>query len=246
MKIKVAIIDSRANADVVRRLTLHDFRVITLPSFSKLSEAVASHTDMLIHRIGNEYVSFAEYCEEASYVFTDISLALTKAGAKLSFTSDEVNKDYPSDCRLNALEMNGKLFCRTRSASPYLLERAKDYGLEVINTKQGYPACTVLKLSETDAVTADCGMAKILENNGIRVTLIENGGIELPPHEYGFIGGAGGVYEDTLYFFGNPEMHPSKTLIFNAANAAGLKVVSLSDSPLIDLGGVIFAEGDID
>lgn len=246
MKVKIAIIDSRATEEMIRRLTLHGFHVITLPPYSKLSEAVASHTDMLIHRIGDEYISYADYCEEASYVFSDISLLLTRAGAKLSFTADEVEKKYPHDCRLNALKMGKKFFCRTDSVSEYLLSKAKDTELDIVHTNQGYPACTVLKLTNSDAITADRGMARILEKHGIRVTLIENGGISLPPHEYGFIGGAGGVFEDKLYFFGNPELHPNGNLIISAAEASNLKTVSLSDSPLVDLGGILFAEGNID
>ena len=246
MKIKIAIIDSRATDTMARKLTLHGFRVITLPPYSRLSSAVASHPDMLIHRIGDEYISYAEYCEEVSYVFSDISPVLTKAGARLSFTADGVSAKYPNDCRLNALRMGNKLFCRAESASDYLLKTASSAGLDIVNTNQGYPACTVLKLTENDAVTADRGMAKILEENGIRVTLIDNGGIALPPHEYGFIGGAGGVFDGKLYFFGNPALHPCADIILRAIEAASLTVVSLADTPLVDLGGILFAEGCID
>lgn len=243
MKKKIAIVDSRIGEAMERTLMLRGFHVIPLPPFSRLSEAVASHTDMLVCRIGDEIISYADYCEEASYVFTDLSLLLTSTGVKLSFTADEVFPDYPRDCGLNALIMGDKLFCREAGASPYLLEKAREAGYSVIPTKQGYPACTVLKLSEESAVTADRGMAKILTENGIRVTLIENGGIELPPHEYGFIGGSGGVCDGVLYLFGSLERHPSGEIIRQAAEAEGLRIVPLSDAPLRDLGGIIFAEG---
>ena len=223
-----------------RALTLKGFRVITLPPFTRLSEAVASHTDMLICRIGDEFISYADYCEEASYVFTDLSVLLGPAGAKFSFTADEVCEKYPSDCRLNALKMGNKLFCRADSASPYLLERAHEAGYTVIPTKQGYPACTVLKLTEDSAITADHGMAKTLTENGIRVTLIENGGIELPPHEYGFIGGAAGVFENSVYFLGNPTLHPDGEKIISACEGAGFTPIALSDEPLADLGRILF------
>ena len=245
MKIRIAVIDSRAPEDMKRRLTLLGFRIITLPPYSRLSSAVASHTDMLIHRIADEYISYADYCEEVSYVFTDLSEALRGGAAKLSFTSDVPSAEYPRDCALNALRMGDKLFCRTDSASEYLLKVAKAAGLELVHTNQGYPACTVLKLNDTHAITADPGMAKKLENHGIHVTLIENGGIALPPHEYGFIGGAGGVYEGKLYFFGTPARHPSADLILEAAKQAGLEVISLADAPLLDLGGILFTEGCI-
>ena len=90
MKVKIAIVDSRIDAAAERRLTLHGFRVLSLPPFSRLSEAVASHPDMLIQRIGNEYISYADYCEEASYVFSDLSLLSVGTGARFCFTADEV------------------------------------------------------------------------------------------------------------------------------------------------------------
>ena len=245
MKIKIAIVDARIDAAMERALMLRGFRIITLPPFSRLSEAVASHTDMLICHIGNEYISYADYCEEASYVFTDLSQLIAKDGAKLSFTADEISPEYPNDCRLNALLMGDKLFCRRETASLYMLERAVAAGYTIIPTKQGYPACTVLKLNDDSAITADRGMAKILTEHGIRVTLIENGGIDLPPHEYGFIGGSGGVHDGTLYLFGSLDSHPSAEVIRRAAESEGLRIVCLSDTTLCDLGGIIFAEANI-
>ena len=141
--------------------------------------------------------------------------------------------------------MGNKLFCRTDSASDYLLKAARSTGLEIVHTNQGYPACTVLKLSESDAVTADLGMAKILGQHGIRVTLIDNGGISLPPHEYGFIGGAGSVFDGKLYLLGNLSLHKDAEKIITAAEMAGLEVISLSSAPLVDLGGILFSEGCI-
>ena len=245
MKIKIAIVDSRISPEAERKLMLSGYRVLTLPPFSRLSEAVASHPDMLIKRIGNEYISYADYCEEASYVFSDLSLMTRGTGARFHFSADEVRAEYPHDVGLNALRMGNKLFCRTESASRLLLDIAAKNGIEAVNVKQGYPACTVLKLSDTAAITADRGMAAVLEKHGIRVTLIEQGDISLPPHEYGFIGGAGEVDGDRLYFFGDPKNHRDGDRIIAAAEAAGLKVIPLSGGALRDLGGIIFAEGNL-
>jgi hypothetical protein len=239
---KIVIADSRIGQDAERKLTLFGFCVLTLPPFSRLSEAVASHTDMLLCRIGNELISYADYCEEASYVFSDLSLWTVGRGIRFTFTSDEVAPRYPHDVGLNALKMGKKLFCRKESASPTLIDSAERNGYEIVNVNQGYPACTVLKLSDEAAITADRGMAKILENHGIRVTLIEQGGISLPPHEYGFIGGAGTSHDGKLYLFGDVLTHPDGDKIIAAAKAEGLTVVSLSDGVLRDLGGMLFID----
>ena len=242
MKIKIAIADSRILPEEERKLTLSGYRVLTLPPFSRLSPAVASHADMLIARIGDEYVSYADYCEEASYVFSDLSLLMRGTGARLHFTADEVNAEYPHDVGLNALRMRGKLFCRVSSASPFLLDMAKKSGIEIVDVKQGYPACTVLKLSETAAITSDRGMAAVLTKHGIRVQLISEGDVSLPPHEYGFIGGAAGVFKGTVYFLGDIDTHPSADAVKRAISMAGMNYESLSDEPLLDLGRIVFYE----
>ena len=83
-------------------------------------------------------------------------------------------------------------------------------------------------------------MAKVLNDNGIEVTLIREGHISLPPHEYGFIGGASGVFENKVYFFGDIKTHPDSDIIEEALRRAGLEPISLSSEPLCDLGGIVF------
>ena len=239
---KIVIVDSRISCGAERKLRLLGFNVLTLPPFSKLSEAVASHTDMLLCRVNNELVSYADYCEEASYVFSDLSFFTVGKGLRFTFTADEVAPEYPNDVGLNALVMGKRMFCRKESASSTLIALAERNGYEIVNVKQGYPACTVLKLSDEAALTADRGMAKILTEHGIRVTLIEQGNISLPPHEYGFIGGAGSVHKGNLYLFGDVSTHPDGDRIIEAAAAEGLKVTSLCNGVLRDLGGMLFID----
>ena len=125
------------------------------------------------------------------------------------------------------------------------MEYAKAAGLEINNTKQGYPACTTLALSNSSAISADEGMARVLSQNGINVTLINNGDISLPPYEYGFIGGASGVYRDKLYFIGDYKLHRDAEKIENSIKEVNLTPLSLGAFPLLDLGRIIFIDSDI-
>jgi hypothetical protein len=81
-----------------------------------------------------------------------------------------------------------------------------------------------------------------MRDEGISVTLIDDGGVILPPYEYGFIGGAAGVFKGTVYFLGDIDTHPSADAVKRAISMAGMNYESLSDEPLLDLGRIVFYE----
>lgn len=236
----VAIVDCRISERCERALMLRGFRVIKMPPSKRLGEAIASHPDMLIFKHGNEIITSADFCDEAAYVFSDIREMCR--GARITFTDDVFEAEYPKDAIFNALVCGGMMICRKASISPTVLEYAEKHGLKVIDVKQGYPACTTLPLSDDVCVTADEGMARALTDAGIKVYRIENGDISLPPYEYGFIGGAAGVFRGVAYFLGNLDSHRSADTIKEACKVAGVTPVSLSDEPLADLGRIIFVD----
>ncbi len=246
MKIKVAITDERISGECKRSLELSGFHLITLPPDKRLSPAVASHTDMLICRLGSELIANAGYFDSEPVPFSDIWELCRKSGITLYFTDDEISPEYPMDCRLNALALDGKLFCKSDTVSSYLKQKAEKIGMSIVHVKQGYPACTVLKLDDTHAVTADRGMAAAMRKSGITVTEILQGAISLPPHDYGFIGGCAGVYEGVVYFTGDPRLHPSFPDINRAISDAGLIWRALSGDVLTDVGGILFLDGTLE
>ena len=236
----LAIVDNRISDECERGLLIRGYNVIKVPGSKHLPEAMASHPDMLMFADGENIITSAEYCYEASYVFSDIRYYCART--KITFADEVQKKVYPHDAIFNALLIGKKLFCKADTVSRAVLEYAKDTGLEVVPIKQGYPACTTLPLSERAAITADEGMARALTAHGIRVTLIENGGISLPPYEYGFIGGAAGVHGGRVYFLGDFTQHPSVQMIADACLAEGLLPTSLSSGVLTDLGRIIFID----
>ena len=246
MKRKICLVDCRIPKEAEGRLSLLGFEVMTLPPHPALSAAVASHTDMLICPLGDEIISVAEYCDVAPHIFTDLVEVTGGSGRRVYFTDDRLCAEYPRDCALNVLSVGEHLFAKTDSCAPYILEKADALGLNVVSVKQGYPACTVLRLDARHAITADRGMAKAMRDAGITVYEIREGGIDLPPHEYGFIGGAAGVFDGKVYFVGNPDLHPDGEVIRAACRACGLEAVSLFDGRLLDVGGILFIEGNLD
>ena len=237
---RTVLVDERISAECYSSLQRCGFNVITLPKNPSLPEAIASHPDSLMFRYGDRLITTADYCDRAAYIFSD--LREYYPALKICFTADTLGKRYPDDCRFNALTVGKNLVCRSESISEAILRMAEKNGLSVVNSRQGYPACTTLLIDEGNAVTSDEGMARLLTSLSVSVSLISAGGISLPPYEYGFIGGASFVCGDSVYFFGDPLLHPDGEKIAEAVLRAGKRIVALSSAPLADIGGALVFE----
>ena len=233
---KIILVDERISPLCERSLLKLGFQVIKMPPDRDLGMAVASHPDTLAFFCDGELITTADYCERAAYIFSDLRELCPSI--KISFTADRRGDRYPEDCKMNALVIGNSIFCKSDSISDGIKDFAKRRGYGIVHTNQGYPACTVLAFSNS-AITADRGIAGVLERSGIKVTLIDAGHISLPPHEYGFIGGASFVFENSVYFFGDIMKHPDGEKIVRVINECGFTAISLSDEELTDLGGAI-------
>lgn len=233
---KILIVDNRITKKCERALEKLGFYLLRLPRDPSLGEAVESHPDTVLFYSNGRIITTVDYCEAASYFFMDLREYCPEI--KLCFSDEKRGDKYPSDCIMNALVIGKRIICKSDSISKAIIDLANEYGYEIIHTNQGYPACSVLAFGNS-AITADVGLALVLKNNGIKVTLINQGGISLPPYDYGFIGGASGVVGNTVYFFGNLDKHPDAIRIREAILSEGYTPVSLSDEELCDFGGII-------
>ena len=234
------IVDQRIGEEAERSLEKLGFYVMKAPSFIDLPKANSSHPDTLFFKLGDRLFTYADYTEAALPILSDVREY--HVNTALSFVSDQPRPVYPGDCALNALYIGGAILAREASLSSSVKEYAESIGIKILNVKQGYPACSVLKIDEKSAVTADKGMARALSKIGVETLLISEGNIALPPHEYGFIGGASFVFSDKVCFFGDIDTHPDSGKIREFAEKRGLKLLSLSSGALTDLGGAVILE----
>ena len=240
-----AIVDERISEGCAKRLSEDGFEIIRLPRDERLGEAVASHTDMLLFRLGNTVVASREYFEKNVAVFDALKRALPRFEFVLS--DEGISHEYPHDAIFNALRIGERLFAKTDTVSREILTLAEREGISTVSVKQGYPACTALSVDGRLVITADEGLARIMESHGIRVLRIKDSeSILLPPYKNGFIGGTAGVFGNKVYFMGNLRAHPSSDIIERELNALGYGAVSLdpSSDSLLDLGGIMLINTD--
>ena len=237
---KSIIVDNRISEKIERSLLRLGFFVMKAPTHPSLSAAIASHPDTLFFKLKNRLFSYADHTEAALPMFSDIREY--HSDITFGFSGDDPSSVYPGDCALNALFIGGRIYAREKSLSPLIREFAEKEGLSIKGVNQGYPACSVLKINENSAITSDLGMAKAMSEDGIDVLLIEAGHIALPPHKYGFIGGASFVFSNKVCFFGDISKHPDCGKITDFIKGKSLDILSLSDEPLVDLGGAVIFE----
>ncbi len=237
---KSIIVDERIDDKCILSLERLGFNVLKLPGCKELPDAIRSHPDSLFFKHGWDLFTFGCYAESGLEVFCD--LREYHRNIRLHFVSELPTDRYPEDCKINALSVKDKIFARLEGLCEGIRSFAKDKGLKLINTKQGYPACATLVFGDKRAITADEGLKRTLEKEGIETLLIKSGDISLPPYEYGFIGGASFVHRKTVYFFGDLAAHSDGARIEEFIKDAGYNIKSLGIGRLVDLGGALVFE----
>ncbi len=74
----------------------------------------------------------------------------------------------------------------------------------------------------------------------IDLLLIEKGHVALEGFEYGFLGGASGCVEDTVYFNGDLSVHPDFERIRDFIRAHGYSLKYFEGETLADIGSIIY------
>ena len=206
-------------------LVKENFSVIKLNKEKDLPPPVSSHADMLIFSDGDRLVTTKKYYNENKTCFY---------GSEIITTNDGFGSSYPKDIIFNAFVIEDTLFGKTDSISREITALYK----KKQNLSQGYAKCSTL-LFGNNAVTADTGIYNALYSHGINALLIKAGGIRLPGYNYGFIGGASFVFDDTVMFFGNLCLHPDYKEITDFIYSKGYKIISDNSMPLTDFGGAV-------
>lgn len=236
----LAIVSKKISAPCRTALAKEGFSVLSCPSHKRLPAPIAHHPDMLMARIGKNLFCHEEYRRENAPFFSELSSLCSHI--QVIGLPDAPGERYPKDCAYNFLRMGEKAFFNPKGLSPALMQTLSAYGLHACHTHQGYTACTVRALGAHHAITADQGMAAALTREEISVLPIREGHIALPPYAHGFIGGASGCFQNTVYFLGDYTAHPDAEVMRRFADEAGFALKSLSCEPLCDLGGILFIE----
>ena len=122
----------------------------------------------------------------------------------------------------------------------YLSKSVLNLGFKTVNVNQGYARCSTLSVNDRALITSDKGIAKVAKEQNLDALLITSGYVALDGYDYGFIGGASGCDNENVYFCGDLSTHPDAETIYDFCLFHGKSPISLSPSPLYDVGTIFF------
>ena len=213
-----------------------EFNVIPLPADEAIDAPVRSHPDMILCVVGDTLITSSAYYSAHR---TAIDRAAELGGLSIVTSDQPRGATYPHDVGFNAAVTRSHVICNTKAICPEILTSAREQGLEIVHTNQGYAACSCI-ITDDAMITSDIGIHSTLIKHGIPSHLVSNRGISLPGYDVGFIGGSGGFASGTLYLYGDICGMECENDINLIAKKYGYRICCLADHPLTDRGGIKF------
>lgn len=217
---------------LARELGCMGYTVLQTEADIRLPAPVQFHPDM----------QACVLCSE--YMFVLKNSVLLKKFQKLSIpvfeTEQTPSNEYPKDVLCNALILGDVLVGNPKTLDLAIRKMAKNRGFSMLAVRQGYTACACARVDKNSVITADQGIANVLEKNGFDVLRIRPGFIELPGYDTGFFGGCcGKLTPHVMAIVGPLNCHPDGSLIQNFLRAKKIEILELPSNVLLDVGGIV-------
>ncbi len=237
----IAIINPDTPHPVIHGLVKNGFTPLQVPLCPQVDRPIAGHPDIQLCVI-EPYVIFQPEIDP-SFLHT-LTQALSHTRYTLVKGQSLLHHNYPYDCAYN-VAYTGKVAFHNKKVTDSSITQvlAKIHkGYPIIHVNQGYTKCSTCIVDSNAIITSDRSIHNAARKNSIDSLLISPGYVLLPGYTYGFIGGASGLFSDTIYFTGHLNKHPDYPHIEHFIAAHNKKIVFLSDLPAIDIGSIFFID----
>jgi radical SAM superfamily enzyme len=205
--------------------------VILVPRDDRFDPRISSHPDLVLSIIDDTLI----VDENASIT---LFKQLDALGIPYITENSRLTSAYPGDIAYNAVITKDFLIHNLDYTNSLLLQQSMNMDRKLISVKQGYTKCSTVVVGDGTIITSDQGIYKT-GNEFLNILLIEQGHVLLEGHDYGFLGGASGVLEDTVIFHGDLSLHPNYLKIKNFIEAANKKLHFFLEFPLTDIGSIL-------
>lgn len=233
-KANIVVVDGRASKEIGENLSKYCVKIIETCKCEELYDSISYHPDIVLNPINHKTVIVAPN------VYDYYNSILPFYGIKVIEGEKKLSRNYPENIAYNVARISRYAVHNTKYTDEKLKFYIEKEGIEFINVNQGYSKCSLAIIGEDACITSDPSIYKELEKKSMDVLLIEEGLIELPGLNYGFIGGATGMLsKDELLISGTLIEHSSQNKINDFLKKHKIKSVYLSNNRLIDIGSII-------
>lgn len=238
----IAIINPDTPHPVIDGLVKNGFTPLQVPLCPQVDRPIAGHPDIQLCVIEHYIIYQPEI--DLSFLHT-LTQALSHTRYTLVKGQSLLQRNYPYDCAYNVAYTGKVAFHNTKvtdSSITQILAQLHKGSDPIIHVNQGYTKCSTCIVDKGAIITSDRSIHNAACKNSIDSLLISQGYVQLPGYTYGFIGGASGLYLDTIYFTGQLHTHPDYAHIEEFITRHNKKIVFLSDLPAIDIGSIFFID----
>ncbi|MFK5856125.1 MAG: hypothetical protein QM503_08355 [Bacteroidota bacterium] len=191
--------------------------------------AISGHPDVFMCLIVNELV----IAPNTPVGFKDL---LNNSNIKYTEGKKIVGNNYPKTAGYNAVVTENYLIHKLKITDTKILELCADK--QAIHVNQAYTRCNLLPLKDDSFITSDKGIFDTLLSKNLNVLLVRQKDIILPGFDYGFFGGACGVYKDTVFIVGSLDRYNDGEKVRAFLLNMGYEIIELYDGPLFDCGSL--------
>ena len=155
---------------------------------------------------------------------------------------NSIGNKYPDTCRFNAVGVGNILIHNLKYTDKKILDLYRNLSTKSvqINVNQGYTRCNLLALNETNYITSDLGVKRVLEEHNFNVFYVDPHQITLPGQKYGFFPGCCGLVDDNLVVCGSISRLKKCKELRKFVRRNGMKIIELYNGELIDVGSIFF------
>ncbi|NLM05993.1 MAG: hypothetical protein GX219_03625 [Tissierellia bacterium] len=228
-----AIIPMNSPKEMVEKLAYLGFRTYKTIGLSELDERVKYHTDLQCHLLANGVIVVAPV------VYNYYKDILSQENISVIKGDTNPRSPYPYDILYNIKAFESFIMGRLDHIDQSLLNTYKELNYETINVTQGYTGCSILTDGKTFAISSDKKILESLKERGLSTLEIGRGDVHLEGFKHGFIGGASGYFEGTVYFTGRFSKE-REVIVERFLRDLDIDFLYLSDGKIVDLGGMYF------
>jgi len=150
----------------------------------------------------------------------------------------DIGTKYPKTAIYNAVITDNFLIHNLKFTDKKILETC--INKKTIHVNQAYTRCNLLPLKDDSFITSDKGICDTLVANRLNVLYVNSHDILLPGFDYGFFGGACGVYNNQVFIAGSLDNITDGRRIKEFLINLDYEIIELYEGQLFDCGSLFF------